>query len=76
LDKKRWEIEPFSKIQKESIEVVDVIVTHAKVLEGPGWNDINFTDTLPKLSSWFGLDLTNPVALLCMSPFIQSARLA
>jgi len=47
LDKKRWQIEPFSKIQKESLKVVGVIVTHAKVVEGPGWNDINFTDTLP-----------------------------
>ena len=33
LDKKRWQIEPFSKIQKESLKVVGVIVTHAKVVK-------------------------------------------
>ena len=33
LDKKRWQIEPFSRIQKERLEVVDVIVTHDKVVK-------------------------------------------
>jgi hypothetical protein len=33
LGKKRWQIEPFSKIQKESLNGVGVIVTHAKVVK-------------------------------------------
>lgn len=47
FDKKRWQIEPFSKIQKESLDVKGVIVTCAKSGESPCWNGIDFTDTLP-----------------------------
>ena len=54
---------------------MDVIVTHAKVVKAhAGTVLISLIHYL--LFSWFGLDLTNPVALLCMSFFIQSARLA
>ena len=76
MDKKRWQIEPFSKIQKASLKVVDVIVTHAKVVKAHAGTVLNSLIHYLLLFSWFGLDLTNPVALLCMSFFIQSARLA
>ena len=33
LDKKRWQIDPFSKIQKDSLDVKGVIVTHDKVVK-------------------------------------------
>ena len=33
LGKKRWQIEPFSRIQKESLDVKGVLVTHTKVVK-------------------------------------------
>ena len=47
-----------------------VIVTHAKMVKAHAGTVLISLIHYLKLSSWFGLDLTNPVALLRMSPFI------